>query len=316
MRIAIISAVTNDWESVPALLQKLDAALVQASEHDASIWLIDDGTYLRPSFNSLSSVQNRVHVLELQGRHGPSRAISAALGYLTCERDEYFDGYILLGDPRPEEGRNITALLETAYLHPESIIFGKVNARTLSWRSRIARRCQRIAALALCGEALENSTLTYLHARAAESLVHCSHSGSDLEAAARRLKLPFICTSSAPGGPGRASSLALFEAVSVFREKVFARLFTASSFLFLISLLAFLGLAAARLNKTSNVSTSTLALAGTIPLLFAGASLLALLLGLGAHAINEVRRWTPALDSGLLIRSVNRVKRGPEAIAT
>ncbi|MGZ3736392.1 MAG: hypothetical protein ACXVC0_15610, partial [Bdellovibrionota bacterium] len=114
----------------------------------------------------------------------------------------------------------------------------------------------------------------------------------------------------------RASSLALFEAVSVFREKVFARLFTASSFLFLISLLAFLGLAAARLDKTSNVSTSTLALAGTIPLLFAGASLLALLLGLGAHAINEVRRWTPALDSGLLIRSVNRVKRGPEAIAT
>ena len=316
MRIAIISAVRSNWDSASRLLREIEAALANSSDLEVSTWLVDDGSHDRPTnWNSLAGRSAFLHVLELQGRQGQCRAISTALGYLICEREESFDAYVILDSERPEEARNLAVLAEASLHHPGAVIFGKVDSGTLPWRDRIAHTWHRLAARALCGESLENSSVTLLPARAAEALVHSSHAGSHLEAAVLRLKLLSISVPAARGGAGRPSSRALLEAASVFRERIFARIFSATSALCLLSFVLALALTALRLASPSSIPGAALALPWVIPFLLGSVATTALLLGLSNQSLNEVRRWTPALDCTLLVRQVRRVKRGPEAIA-
>jgi hypothetical protein len=318
MRIAIISAVSSDWDRAGSLVDELGPALSSVSGLDPSIWLVDDGSPDRPiSWNGFhpAASRARVNVLELHGRHGPSRALTTALGYLVCERDEQFDAFILLEDGHPSDARHINALLENSYIHPGSVIFGKVDMHSLSLFRRLSRRWLHFLTRTLSGERLENSTLTFLPLPAAEALAHSCHSGSHVEAAVRRLQLAFVCTKAARAAARPAGSLAMLEGLSVFRERVFARAFTATSILFVFSFLLAIGLTALRIAQPSAISLGVLALHWMMPLLLATLSGMSLLLGLGAQALNESRRWTPALDCAVHVRKVSRVKRGPEIVA-
>jgi hypothetical protein len=318
MRLAIISAVSSDWDRAGNLVHELGPALSSVSGLDPSIWLVDDGSPDRPiswnGFHPAASVA-RVNVLELHGRQGPSRALTTALGYLVCERDEQFDAFILLEDGKPSDARHINALLENSYIHPGAVIFGKVDPHSLSLYRRLSRRWLRLLTRSLSGERFENSTLTFLPLPAAEALAHCSHAGSHVEAAVHRLQLDYVCTKAARGAARPAGSLAMLEGLSVFRERVFARGFTVTSALFVFSLLFAIGLSALRILQPNAISAGALALQWVIPLLFATLAAMSLLLGLGAQALNESRRWTPALDCAVHVRRVSRVKRGPEAVA-
>jgi hypothetical protein len=316
MRIAIISAGSNEWAAASSLLLELTQTLASVSEVDASIWLVGDRA-LKPdiSWSESAPQQGRIHLLELQGRQASARSLTSALGYLVCERDEQFDGFVLLDGAHTRDAHLVGAIIENSFLHPGAVIFGKVNLSALSPRRRTARRWSHFLTRALCGERFENSTLTFLPSHAAEALAHSCHAGSHVEAAVHRLGLPSVCTSAVRGSARPASSLEMLEGLCVFRERVFARTFAASSLLCAFSVLLVVVLSAFHFTSPGRISLGALALVWILPLvlgLFAGA---ALLMGLATQALNESRRWTPALDSALLLRSVIRVKRGPQAIA-
>lgn len=313
MRIAIISAVSNDWVAASALVDELVPALNTVADVETSVWLVGEGPQSRDA--AFSAHANSLHLLELQGQHSSARALATALGYLVCERDEQFDGYVLLEGGHARDARSVGALLESSFLHPGAVIFGKVNPSAIALRRRLLRRWHAALTRALSGERLENSTLTFLPPRAAEALAHSCHAGSHVEAAVRRLSLASVCTPAVRGAARPASSLAMLEGLSVFRERVFARAFAGTSILGIATLLLAFALTAAYIASPGRIPGGALALCWFVSLLMAVFACSSLMLGLGAQALNESRRWTPSLDCALLLRSVKRVKRAPEAIA-
>jgi len=313
MRIAIISAGCNDWAAASALVDELAPALNTVADVEASVWLVGESPQDRTTL--FSEHAGSLHLLELQGRQPSTRAITTALGYLVCEREEQFDGYILLEGGHPRDARSVGALLENSFLHPGAVIFGKVNAKAIPRLHRIRRRWLGALAWALSGESLENSTLTFLPTRAAEVLSHSCHAGSHLEATVRLLSLPAVCTPAVRGAARPANSLAMLAGLSVFRERVFARAFATASFLAICSLLIAVALTTLNVERPGAISGIILALSWFATLLTGMIAIFSLLLGIGAQALNESRRWTPALDCALLLRSAKRVRRVPEAIA-
>ena len=105
----------------------------------------------------------------------------------------------------------------------------------------------------------------------------------------------------------------MLAAASVFRDDAFARIYAFMG----AALLACLALAAAATFAAAfgaaipgYVLPLALGMAGGFAFLAAGAALFAV----SSQASSENRRWTPALDSTMLIRKVTLLRREPYAL--
>lgn len=310
MKLAVISAIRDDWDRAPAFLSELRSLLARYADFDASIWLVDDAAESRPaSWHSLQHPAYDLHVIELQGRQGRGRAFASALGYLFCEREERFDAYLLLDGNDPKLLRELGPLFETQLHEPRAAVLAPGGPERGTLLARLTHRLGLGCLRALSGERLAQSPALLLPAAAAEALCHSCHAASHPEAALRRLRMATL-----PASVPRAScGLDVLAAASVYRDRVFERLLRASLLLLAATALLLPVLAAAhsRFPALSLIGLFALGLAAP---LFAVAALVSLLFTLLSRSLDESRRWTPALDAPLLIREVTRVRRRPYAM--
>ncbi len=308
MRLAVLLPIKKDWNEAPEWLAELKGLLARTAGIDASVWLLDDGASSRPpSWHALDPGAAELHVLELQGRQGRNRAFAAALGHLLFEREESFDAFLLLDASRPRELRHLDPLFEAHFHRPGAAVFVPAGPRRIG----PGRRARRLAARLLSGETLTQSPALLLPANIAEALCHSSYGASHVESAIRRLGFE----SAWAVMPARSAEFDAIAAASVFRDRVFARVWRGSAALSLLSLATAAACLLARLFGAGPAGMGAAAAALALAAVALGMlSVFAILLGIFSQSLNEAPRWTPALDSALLIRAVTRVRREPYAI--
>lgn len=311
MRVALLTSVRDSWSSVPLWLTELRPVLSQVAHLEASLWLIDDAADARPpSWHTLDTAGTEIHVLQLQGRQGRHRSYAAALGYLLCEREERFDAYLIVDNRHPSALRNLAPLIDTATRNPEAVVLAPARARGGIFSS-VRYAGHRGILRALCGQSIAQSPLLFLPAEAVEALCHSGQAGNHLESAVAHLGLPVVV---APM-PRSSCALDVIAAASVFRERVLARIYAAALGGAITAALAAVTGAALRIGGVVPIPTALIAGLALLTPFFGALALCALLLGVFVHALNESRRWTPALDGALLVREVTRVKRQPYGLA-
>jgi hypothetical protein len=318
MKVAFISTIRNDWASASRLLSELKSALQRYPDFESSIWLVDDGSTMRPpSWNALATANLEAHVIELQGSHGSQRSLSAALGFLECELEGNFDGYVLVPSDSTNKPGSISTLLDTAARYPGSVIAAEPLKNSGAWLTRVSRVSQQFLFRLSTGTSMKFGTLLFIPKRAAEILCHSSYAGNHLGAAIYRLGLPRIGLP-AQEFSAHASSFSMpqcMAAASVFRDVVFARAFMLLSGACAFLAAAIFALVILHFAKILAISASILA--GLLLAFFfcLSAAVVVLVLSLNSSAVKELRAWTPALDSSSLVRSVHRVRREPYGIA-
>jgi hypothetical protein len=301
MRIAIGTEVCNEWEAVGPLLEELNLALGLVEELEASLWLVDNGSTRRPSsWNALEAGTLETHVLELNGRHGRYRAISAALGFLACELDAGFDAYVILRSTGEHRPAAIPSLLKAAARNPGCVI--------------VAGR----------KKAPGYGDFLLLPAGAAEALCHSPHAGVHLPAAIEKMELARVPIA-VPRGDRyypRSSRRRLAEKIAqrlsmaaVFRDQISQRILAALGVLLVAAALSTAVALALKLLGIAIVPPAALALAVAALVMLAPTFLVALILCLNSISLQELRRWTPALDGTTLVRGTTTVRRAPYAIS-
>jgi hypothetical protein len=298
------------WDDAPALLAGLREAVGRtASGVDASYWLIDEGTSARPGdLQALETGGAELHVIEMQGGHGRDRAFTTALGHILFEREEAFDAFLLLDVSHHRNFRELEPLFEAFHRHPGAVAIapGGPARRT----PPLAHRARRLLLRALCGESLYQSPALLLPTGAAEALCESSHGITHVEAALSRLGVPLVRAAM----PRLGCGFDAIAAATVFRDRVFARIFRFTGFVAFFCAILALVMFGMRLAGARSFSPEGIAVVAVCAALAGSLSLLALQLAVFSRALGETRRSTPAIDSTLFIRGVTRVRRQPYAV--
>jgi hypothetical protein len=113
--------------------------------------------------------------------------------------------------------------------------------------------------------------------------------------------------------PRGECGLDLIAAASVFRDRAFQRATRLFTYLFLAVLIASISVIAA-LARTRGISAVEFAALASAIFTLGGCAIASFLLGIFNQSLNEITRWTPALDAHLLIRKTTQVMRRPYAI--
>ena len=240
LRIAVVTPVYNDWESLQRLIPDIDAALT-SYPLDISIIVVNDGSSkaMPESFlpkHSLKQIRS-VEVLDLCSNMGHQRAI--ALGLAEVSSRECFDIVIVMDSDGEDQPANLPLLLQKHMTCPDHIVVAKREKRSEGLLFRIFYLLYKLSFKLLTGITISHGNYSLIPIPLLKRLLCIPDLSNHLAATIVQSGIPIEEVSTNRGvryaGKSRLNFVSLItlglSAISIFAETSFVRIFISSLFL-------------------------------------------------------------------------------------
>ncbi len=259
MRIVVITPVYEDWKSFSRLVHELDRILAESPHPESlqvAVLAVDDGSAdAGPSdastWSGLKRI-SRVEILRLAANMGHQRAI--ALGAVHVVNANIAEAAVIMDADGEDKPADVLRLIDASFENEEAIVVAGRAKRSESLRFRLGYRIYLFTFRWLTGHKLPFGNFSLVPWQALARLVCNGDIWNHFSAAVSRAQLPVIVIPADRGtrysGRSRMSWVTLavhgLSAMSVYSDRVAARLIFASVCITIAALLAILSVAGIR----------------------------------------------------------------------
>jgi hypothetical protein len=244
-RLALITPVLNDWESLALLIDRI-ATLYDSATLELFVLVIDDGSTdplaEEPLKTTEGSCVKSIEIQRLATNLGHQRAI--AVGLVTVASWDHVDGVLVMdsdGEDRPEE---IAALVNAARSRPDTIILAQRTKRSERLTFKIGYGLYKLVFWALTGQRVSSGNFSLVPAGCLKSLIYMPTLWNNIPATLIRSRFPVRSVPTIRGkryaGQPKMNLISLvthgLSATSVYVDVIFVRLLLASAGLILLTL--------------------------------------------------------------------------------
>lgn len=246
LKIALVTPVYNDWESLQCLIPDIDAELTSIPS-EISIVVVNDGSSvpLPESLlkgKSLKQVKS-VEVLELGYNMGHQRAI--ALGLAEVNSRKCFDIVIVMDSDGEDRAADLPLLIQQYLVLPDHIVMAKRGKRSEGPVFRLFYWLYKFTFKILTGSTIAYGNFSLIPVSIVRRLVCIPNLWNHLAATIVHSSMPMVAVPTDRGlryaGKSKLKMVSLItlglSAISVFAETSFVRIFIASLFLALFTVM-------------------------------------------------------------------------------
>jgi polyisoprenyl-phosphate glycosyltransferase len=244
MRIAIVTPVFNDWNSLSELVRELERVDVPPNI-EFHLFAVDDGSSEAATFDS-SGTHQRIREIEIIGlacNLGHQRAI--AVGLVEVSNHKEFDAVLVMDSDGEDRPADIPRLLELASQRPGHIICVWRRRRPGHVVFRFWYECYRLTFHLLTGARINFGNFCLIPIAKVEALVRNSSIWNNLAATVERSRIPLAGFPSDRGkryaGESKMNFVTLvmhgLSAIAVYSDVVMVRLMLAATVLSGITLI-------------------------------------------------------------------------------
>lgn len=245
MRLVILIPVYNDWISLQKLLVEIDKLSLE-NVSDLSVLIIDDASTIKNcidfsnwGFDNISSVR----LVKLKRNLGHQRAIASGFCHIVASSEKgeiEFDGVLVMDGDGEDRPSDISKLVKASLEKKGSeIIFAERAKRSESFLFKVAYSLYKISHLILTGIPVKIGNFSILSKEFVVRLVIVSELWNHYAASVLKAKFPWssipIDRGSRYDGNSKMDFTSLvahgFSAISVFSDRVGARIFSIVSIL-------------------------------------------------------------------------------------
>lgn len=233
LRIGIVVPVFNDWPAFCRLTRELDEMFSDRAE-EVTVIAVDDGSYQNTSNLSQDIRQlnwlDYVSIVKLVTNVGHQRAI--VVGLYEANRRNAFDAVIVMDSDGEDKPADVLRLIDTASDNPEYIILAYRAKRSESFTFRVCYAVYKLIFRIVTGEWINFGNFCFIPISRVEEFLYLPHSWNNVAAAISVSRLPRkgILVNRGPRLHGESKmnfvSLVLhgFSAMSVYTDKIMARI--------------------------------------------------------------------------------------------
>jgi polyisoprenyl-phosphate glycosyltransferase len=198
--ISILTAVYNDWESLCALLPKLDEELSSIGIR-AKVVVIDDGSQEfadQDKFKNLKlTAIESITLITLMRNLGNQRALAVGFGYIASEMPER--PLIVMDSDLEDQPEYIPALLETLAENSNKIVFAERTQRSEGTQFKIFYGIYKRVYKLLTGMPIAIGNFSAIPGRLVKRIAGISEIWSHFPAGIMRARVPYITVPSIRG---------------------------------------------------------------------------------------------------------------------
>jgi glycosyltransferase involved in cell wall biosynthesis len=248
-KIAIVTPVLDDWESLDRLMQEI-AALPELQGDRITVVAVDDGSsiYTTPSVERVAGAIRQISVVHLKANQSHQRAIALGLAYVYRELD--VDAVVVMdsdGEDRPTELPNLLAASARA---PRSIIVAQRRKRTEGASFQAGYFVYKALFRTLTGKEINFGNFSLIPAAKLSNVLFNTNIWNNYAATIlrSRVSLEFVATDRGTRyfGSSKMSFTSLIvhgmSAISVFSDLVISRMIMGLGFGFVLFILAVVGI--------------------------------------------------------------------------
>lgn len=246
LKMALVTPVYNDWESLQCLIPAIDAQLT-SYPLDISVVVVNDGSSIPmpESFLKEASLKQirSVEVLELAYNMGHQRAI--AVGLVEVNSREGYDLVIVMDSDGEDQAADLPLLLEKHMVLPDHIVVAKREKRSEGPVFSCFYILYKLTFKLLTGMTISHGNFSLIPISILKRLVYIPDLWNHLAATIVHSGIPMVAVQTNRGvryaGNSKLSMVSLItqglSAISIFAETSFVRIFITSLLLASITVL-------------------------------------------------------------------------------
>lgn len=305
MRIAIVTPVFDDWDSLSELIGALEVTSL-ADDIRFFLIVVDDGSTEPMKMEYRPRTLQRISEIEVVGlacNLGHQRAIAVGLVEV-CKREQ-FDAVVVMDSDGEDSPSDIPRMLAEGMRHPEHIICARRERRPGLFALSFWYVCYKFIFRLLTGTRIDFGNFCLIPGSKLPTVVSNSSLWNHLAATLTRSRIPLISLPSDRGsrytGKSKMSFVSLvmhgFSAISVYSDIVMLRLMIGALTLILATMLAIVIVVAIKIFTDLAIPGWATSLAGILTVILLQSAILFIISAFSVLNTRNLKVVVPLIDA-------------------